>query len=138
MTWTADAHARHGRDDPIEEHHVRGARLVQPVIRPSPIAAAARRDHEIGPSFPAEVVPVSSVTVSSARTTVVPTAMTRTPARLAALMRSAVAAARGKYSSYGGSWLSRLATPVCSTQRRDLDAARDEWGDKLRRERAAG
>ena len=59
--------------------------------------------------------PSRSTELSSARTTVVPTAMTRPPLALAARTRSAVRSGTSYHSSYGCSCPSRLATPACRT-----------------------
>src|SRR4051794_10350117 len=60
--------------------------------------------------------PCSSAADSSARTTVVPTAITGWPVSRAALTASATADGTTNGSSYGRSWASRLATPVWSVR----------------------
>jgi len=115
MKRTADAGASRGRDDAFEERQVRRARFMQSVNQAGHdrTVRSAAITTSVQPS-PGDVVPVSSVTVSNARTTVVPTAITRarTPGGVDAfggLPRHAVVLL------VRGSWLSRLATPVCST-----------------------
>ena len=60
-------------------------------------------------------MPPGSATVSSARTTVVPTAITRPPSALALATTRAVTGGTAKRSGYGRSCASGDATPVCSS-----------------------
>jgi hypothetical protein len=60
-------------------------------------------------------MPSASAADSSARTTVVPMAMTRPPAARVWFTRSAVVRGTFTRSGYGSSSASREATPVCST-----------------------
>src|SRR5438045_617173 len=64
---------------------------------------------------PAAALPAASMLLSSARTTVVPTAITRPPAAFAPRTSSAVRSGTSYHSSAGRSCSSRLATPVCRT-----------------------
>lgn len=62
----------------------------------------------------ARTTPSGPADDSSARTAVVPTAMTFPPPARAALTSQAVARGTAKRSGYGGSCVSADATPVCS------------------------
>ena len=64
---------------------------------------------------PARTAPPGSATLSSARTTVVPTAMTRPPQPRTAPTSRAVSAGTRKRSGNGGSSRSGEETPACST-----------------------
>ncbi len=63
---------------------------------------------------PAATLPSGEAAVSSARTTVVPTAITRPPAARVMFTSAAVAAGTSYRSGNGGSWRSGDDTPVCS------------------------
>jgi len=76
-----------------------------------PILSGKRSVH---PSI-ARVLPFSSVAVSSARVTVVPTATTRWPALRVSFTSRAVTSGTANRSGYGGSCSSGLETPVCRT-----------------------
>ena len=94
--------------------------------------AALGRDDEARPAFAgARRCRPASATVSSARTTVVPTAITRPPQPCTALTSRAVVS--GHAVALGVRRLAELGRGDAGVQRqrRDEDAARDELGDEL-------
>ena len=81
---------------------------------------------------------MSCATDSSARTTVVPAAITRPPRRRTAARARRCARTRRSTPGYGGSWRSGEETPQCSVIGRDPDATRHQFGDQLGCERPPG
>ena len=87
----------------------------------------------VGPAVAASTVAaVRSAADSSARTTVVPTAITRPPRPRAALTRAAVEAGTRKRSGYGASPRSSEDTPGVEHDRRDVDAGGDRAASRAR------
>ena len=91
--------------------------------------AALRGDDELGPARAASTRAVGAATVSSARTTVVPTAITRPPRRAGVDQprgrgRDAVALGVGRLAALG------RGDPGVEDDRRDRDAARPPGGDE--------
>lgn len=99
----------------LQHQHVRCLRLVQPgqeaVHHPHPRSGVTTRS--VQPEA-ARTTPSDPAADSTARTAVVPTATTRPPPALAALISRADASGTSNRSGYGGSCDSADATPVCS------------------------